>query len=64
MPMAAVFFVGEPDDFAGRSRRVRLQRLDVLGWCLKILLEKLFENVQGHGFHPMRINGLLGSTVF
>ncbi len=53
----AVFFAGEPDDFAAGAAEFALQRLDVLGRCLEMLLEELLENVQGHGFNPQPASG-------
>src|SRR5258706_9932114 len=60
----SVFFVGEPDDFAAGAAEFALQRLDVLGWCLEILLEKLFENVQGHGFPSDAYQWIAGFNRF
>ena len=60
----AVFFVGEPDDFAAGAAEFALQRLDVLWRRVEILLEKLIENVQGHGFPSDAYQWIAGINRF
>ncbi len=48
----AVFCVGKTDDFAAGTAEFALQRLDVLGRGAEMLLEELFEYVQGHEYPP------------
>jgi len=45
-----VFFVDEPDDFASGAAEFALQRQNALWRRVEMLLEELFENVQGHEF--------------
>src|SRR6267378_2171353 len=60
----AVFFVGEPDDFAAGAAEFDLQRLDMLWRRLEMLLEELFENVQGHGFPSDAYQWIAGFNRF
>lgn len=52
----AVFLIGEADDFAAGTAEIALERDDALGGRVEMLLKELFENFQGHGFHPIRID--------
>ena len=42
--------VGQTDDFAAGTTELALERDDALGRSVKMVLEELLENVQGHGF--------------
>jgi hypothetical protein len=41
---------GEADNFAAGASEFTLKRLDVLDRRVKMLLEEIFENVDGHSF--------------
>jgi hypothetical protein len=46
------FCVGEANDFTAGSAELALEREDMLGRNVEMLLEELFENIQGHECPP------------
>src|SRR5216683_1467373 len=58
----AFFLACETDDLAAGTAEFALERHDALWRCVEMLLEELFENVQGHWFQPFRANGSMKLT--
>ncbi len=58
----AFFLARETDDLAAGTAELALERHNALWRSVEMLLEELFENVQGHWFQPFRANGSMKLT--